>query len=94
MDLSTHLFWDVDYNAIDWDKHRVFVILRVLSRGSIEDWKEIKAYYGLEKIEKALLQARYLDKRTLNFSSYYFNIPKEKFRCYNIMQSSPKHWIS
>jgi hypothetical protein len=94
MNLSIHLFWDVDYDAINWDKHRGFVISRVLSRGSLEDWKEIISFYGMEKIMLALLHARYLDKRTLNFSSFYFNIPKEEFRCYNIIQLSPTHWIS
>ncbi|MCX6235073.1 MAG: hypothetical protein NT175_10200 [Bacteroidetes bacterium] len=93
MNLSTFLFWDVDYNTIDWDRHSEFVISRVLSRGSLEDFKEIKTYYGFEKIKQAVLHLRYLDKRTLNFCCFYFSIPKEQFRCYNIIPSSQKHWI-
>ncbi|MFO7613965.1 MAG: hypothetical protein R6W71_04920 [Bacteroidales bacterium] len=84
MNLPMHLFWDVDYGSIDWDKHRIFVITRVCSKGSLSDWKEIIDYYGAEEIRRALMQARYLDPRTLAFSSFYFNTPKEQFRCCNI----------
>ena len=44
MTLSESLFWDVDIKNIDWDKHTSFIIRRVLSRGTLQDWDEIKAY--------------------------------------------------
>ena len=92
MDLSRYIFWDVDFGAIDWEKHRRFVIQRVISKGSLEDWKKIIEFYGPEKVKKALTRERYLDKKTLNFSSYYFQVPKEEFRCYNSIPSGQKLW--
>lgn len=93
MKLPQQLFWDTDYNNIDWDKNHQYVICRVLDRGGINDWFEIKKYYGLEKIIDAVKNARYLSKKTVYFMSNIFNIPLEEIRCYRLMQSQPEHWI-
>ena len=92
MNLSKFLFWDVDYGSIDWEKHAGFVISRVLMRGILSDWQELNFFYGKEKILKEALNARYLDTVTLNFCSFYFNVPKEKFRCCNTPQSIRQLW--
>ena len=90
--LNKALFWDTDYSNIDYDKHARFVIERVLTRGNLKDWHEIKRFYGLSKIKNEALNIRYLDKITLNFCHTFFNIKKEKFRCYNIEPSIQKLW--
>jgi len=92
MELSKTLFWDTDINTIDYEKNTRHIIERVLQRGMLSDWFEIKKYYGLERIKKEILQIRYLDNITLNFCSKYFQIPKEKFKCYNTEQSIQKLW--
>jgi hypothetical protein len=92
MNLSRVIFWDTNYDTIDWEQKAHYVIERVVMYGFIEDWKAIKAFYGLETIKNEMLQARYLDKKTLNFLSFYFNIPKEQFRCFTYQQSIPTHW--
>ncbi len=86
------LFWDIKISEIDWEENAKFVINRILMRGGLEDWYALKEMYGLEKIKEASLSARYLDKYTLSFCSVYFNVPKEKFRCYDTKQSIQKHW--
>ena len=35
--LSKTLFWDVDQESVDWDRHRVWILERVLTRGRWED---------------------------------------------------------
>jgi len=40
------LFWDVDFDSIDWRQNRDFVIKRVLDRGSEEEILEIQRYYA------------------------------------------------
>ena len=50
IDLSKEIFWDVDYTKLDYDKSANWVICRVLDRGSLNDWKEMKVHYGIEKI--------------------------------------------
>ena len=92
MNLSRVLFWDVNYDTIDWENKVRFVIERVVSRGNQSDWLAIRTHYGLERIKNEMLQTRYLDKKTLNFLSKLFEIPKTEFRCYTLQQSNPGHW--
>ncbi len=92
MHLSKVIFWDTDYNNINWQEKARFVISRVLMYGTIDDWHVIKSYYGLERIKNEMVQERYLDKKTLSFLCCIFDLPKEKFRCYTERQSSPPHW--
>ena len=83
MNFSTTLFWDTDIKKLDYEKHARHIIGRVLMRGMLSDWFEIKKYYGTERIKNEVLKIRYLDKVTLNFCNKYFKLPKEQFRCYN-----------
>ncbi len=92
MQLSRVIFWDVDYDKIDWDKKARFVIGRVVMYGTVEDWNAIKSYYGLDRIKEEMMQERYLDPKSLSFLSCLFDVPKEQFRCFTEMQSSPKQW--
>lgn len=86
------LFWDADVSKIDWEAHASYVIERVLTRGSISDWSEIKRFYGMERIKNEAVDLRYLDKLTLNFCSIIFKIPQSEFRCYNTPQSIQTLW--
>jgi hypothetical protein len=92
MQLSGSLFWDVDFKDVDYDKYAQYIINRILLRGNLNDWFEIKNYYGLEKIKEEVVKMRYLDNRTLNFCSFYFDIPKTKFRCTKTPMSIRKLW--
>ncbi len=91
-DINKALFWDIDYDNINYKEHARFVIERVLTRGNFNDWQELKRYYGLGKIKEEVVNIRYLDKTTLNFCQKFFNIKKEKFRCYNTEPSIRKLW--
>ena len=81
MKLNKTLFWDIDFETIDYQKHIRFVIERVLTRGNLSDWFELKKQYDLEQIKNEIIEIRFLDEKTLNFCSYLFNTPKEQFRC-------------
>jgi len=83
------LFWDTDPGALDFEKNARWIIARVLQYGDLGDLRKLVAFYGWERIEKEMLQVRYLDKLTLNLLSVLFKIPKEKFRCYTWQQSNP-----
>lgn len=92
MQLSNHIFWDIDKKSLDYNKHIRFVVERVLTLGNISDWREIKSFYGLKKIKEEAIQIRVLDKKTLNFLSLILNVPAEEFRCYKQIQSINTHW--
>lgn len=93
MNLSRVLFWDTDYDKIDWDGKARYVIERVVAYGLMSDWLAIKRKYGMARIQAEMLQSRVLDPQTLRFLSLIFEIPEEKFRCYTQIQSSKGHWI-
>jgi len=92
INLPDNLFWDIDPATLDPETHAQYIIERVLMRGRLEDWFEIKRFYGPERIKQAALKARYLDKRTLSFCQHYFNIPKEQFRCSTTPPSIRQLW--
>ena len=81
--LHSSLFWDTAANHIDIDRNSRFIIERVVSRGSLDDWKTILAFYGKDKVQKEVLLIRSLDPKSLAYLSVFFNISKSQFRCYN-----------
>jgi len=93
MNLSKEIFWDVDYSKLDFDKSAHWVICRVLDRGSLKDWFQIKENYGIEKIICVSKEAKYLSKKTIYFLSNIYNIPLTEFRCYNLMRFQQEQWI-
>lgn len=92
MKFSENLFWDVDLTDIDYEKNANQIINRVLLRGNLNDWFEIKDFYGIDQLKEEVVKMRYLDARTLSFCSVYFEIPKTEFRCYNTPQSVKQLW--
>lgn len=41
------LFWDTDFDKIDWGKHKNMVISRIIERGTEAEKEEIARFYGL-----------------------------------------------
>jgi len=80
--LDKTLFWDIDINDLDFKKNTQFIVSRVLQWGDMEDYQQIKKYYGLSKIKNIAPKVKYLDRKSLNFWSQVFNIPKNKFLCF------------
>lgn len=81
-ELSDYLFWDTDKSVIDWQRQADAVIVRVLERGDLAEFREIRRFYGDDKIKDAALKAKYLSAQTLSFTSFFFNLPKIEFECY------------
>jgi len=79
--LQATLFWDTNPEKLDFEKHKDFIIVRVLMRGDTDDFLEIQNFYGTKTMIQAAKNAKYLDKKTLNFLSLIFDIPKKEFRC-------------
>lgn len=42
------LFWDTDFDHINWGRNRDFIISRILERGNTEEQAEIARFYGLQ----------------------------------------------
>lgn len=83
------IFWDVNFEHIDYDAKANFVIERVFERGDVEDIRQCRRYYGDEKVASALLNAKYLPLQTLHFASAIIDKPLTEFRCYILRQLNP-----
>jgi len=92
MILRKELFWEYDVSKLGLEKDQRTIIPRVLERGTLNEWKEILNLYGREKVQEVLLSTPYLGKKSLNFASFVFDIPIEKFRCYTQKQLNRAHW--
>ena len=92
LNLSPHIFWDVDVNSIDMEKNGVFVLQRVLQYGLLKDWLIIKSNLGLEKMKSIAVQIPTLDDESLSFLSNLLHIEKSEFRCYKNRQSNQNYW--
>ena len=49
MNLSKVIFWETNYAKIDWDNKVRYVVERVLMYGTVEDWRTIQQYYGMDR---------------------------------------------
>lgn len=92
LNISRNLLWDIDPAAFDPDKSVRLVVERVFSLGTIADLQELMRYYTKDQVIEAITNVGYLDNKTLNFASWYFNLPKKMFKCYKRKQSAHKHW--
>jgi hypothetical protein len=86
-EFSENLFWDADPDDLDLDKHKTYVVARVLDYGKWKDWQTIKAYYGMNEIKKTAMRLRTLFPQSLSFIATMTNTPEEKFRAYNSLKS-------
>ncbi len=48
------LFWDADYNKIDWEINRKAIIKRIFERGNRKEIDEIIKFYGFEIVKNEL----------------------------------------
>lgn len=83
------IFWDVDFENLDYDAKAKFVIERVFERGDVPDIRNCRRYYGDEKVSEVLLNAKFLSKMTMYLAAAVTDRPIEDFRCYKLRQSNP-----
>jgi hypothetical protein len=83
------IFWDVDFENIDYDAKASFVIERVFDRGDVPDIRNCRRYYGDEKVTDVLLNAKFLSETRMYLASAILNKPLNEFRCYTLRQLHP-----
>jgi hypothetical protein len=82
------IFWDVNFDALDYDKRARFVIERVFERGDVDDIRQCRRYYGDEVVKEILLTAKYLPLRRLYLAAAVVDAPLTDFLCYTLKQSN------
>ena len=89
---NQRIFWDVAFDAIDYDAAYKFVIERVFERGDVPDIRACRRYYGDETIKTVLTDAKWLSLKTIYLACALFQNELTDYRCYNTAQLNPGHW--
>ncbi len=83
------IFWDVNFEQLDYEKYANWVIERVFERGDVEDIRQCRRHYGDEKIKVVLLNAKFIPLNRLYLAAAVIDEPIQKFRCYTLRQLNP-----
>jgi len=83
------IFWDVNYEQLDYNLYADFIIQRIFERGDIPELQNCIKYYGIKKVTESLLNAKFLPLKTLYFASAIIEKPINEFRCYTLRQLNP-----
>lgn len=94
MNLNPSLFWDTNPQNLDYEAHARYIIARVVQFGTLDEWRQVIAFYGKERIGIEMQNERDLDIKTLHFLSCTLNIPLENFRALSHLKSSSGNWYS
>jgi hypothetical protein len=86
---NKRIFWDVNFEKLNYDLRASFVIERVFERGDVDDIRNCRRYYGDEKVTEALLKAKYLPEHRIHLASAIIDKPMIEFRCYILRQLNP-----
>lgn len=87
------LFWDVDASKLDVEKHARQIINRVVERGTLEEWKATRQFYGDERMRSEVTSMRYLSPRDVAFCCVALDLKKEDFRCCTARPFPLAPWI-
>lgn len=89
--LSPVLFWYMDIEQLDTERHSAHLIQRVLEYSTLNYWRLTRDYYGLDRIANDCKQLRTLDPMALSFVCVMTDTKKEDYRCYKLRQSISTH---
>lgn len=71
-------FWDVEFNDLDIEKSKFFIVKRVIDRGNTSAVKFVIKTYGLDAIREVVINARDLCNITGNFWADMLNLDKSR----------------
>jgi len=86
------IFWDVNFDTLDYEGKAAFIICRVFKRGDVPDIRACRRYYGDEKIRVALANAKWLPLPIIYLACAVLDNEPTDYRCYITAQSDPGHW--
>ncbi len=75
------LFWDTDKDRVDIQKHRAYIIRRIMDYGDVEDVRWMLAAYSGEDIVEVLKKSRGLSRKSGYFWGNHFAVAKEEIAC-------------
>ena len=91
--LSCGLFWDVNPEKLDVERHAPLIIGRVVERGTLAAWHTVRRHYGDEKMRKVVTGLRDLSPQAVSLCCVAFDLKREDFRCCTARPFPPAPWI-
>ena len=76
-------FWDVDFEDIDLEKRRIYVLRRLLDYGDEEAIQWMWKNFTESEIKDILHNYRGLSLKSANFWAVIVNVKKEDVKCLN-----------
>ena len=88
-------FWDTDFKKVDKEKHKAYIIAKVLEHGNLEAVRWLFRNYQKRSLITILTKSRQFTPKVANFWATYFDIPKTKVLCLNksFREMQKSHWI-
>lgn len=82
--MPSHLFWDTDPDQMDLERHRAYIIERVLEHGDDEDARWLFRQYSRSVIAGVVQKSRRLSQKSKNYWSIILGLWK------TLPQSAPQ----
>lgn len=79
--LRRALFWDVNFEKIDFSIRKRYVIERVFERGNNEEILEIISFYGKKDCIRIIKSANRLNQNAIFNAEKYLEIKKDELLC-------------
>lgn len=74
-------FWDVDVKELDIEKHKVYIIERLLDFGSEAAYRWLFATYTDTDIMAVIRRSKRISRPTALMMANFYSIPKEEVWC-------------
>ena len=74
-------FWDVEFEKIDFNKRKVYILKRILEYGDREAVRWMWKNFKKEEIKNALCNFRGYSQKSANFWALILGVKKEDVRC-------------
>jgi hypothetical protein len=81
-ELLRPFFWDTDVSKLSLKKSRKSIIERVLKFGRVHHVKWMLHHFDDDEIIEVIRRSSNLDRRTANYWSLRYQLPKTQVRCF------------
>lgn len=82
------LLWDVDLATLDLEKHKAFIVERVLNMGDEVALKWIWQKYGRDVVYDTVTNSRKLTLKTARCWQNYFHLKEEQMKCFSTFSTN------
>lgn len=90
--LNKRIFWDVNFEKLDYNAKANFIIERVFERGDVDDIRQVRRYYGDAKVASTLTKAKWLNLQTIYLASAVLMNKLTDYKCYTQAQLNPERF--